>query len=313
MPLMRSIVLGCSVNAACADAHDLSGGTPSRFQKRIRRVAVIGGGPMAFGWAAYYFMRGFDVVAADPMRATADNLLQSVDSLLRTVSDPGQREAARGSLKLASDPDEALLRADFIQECTDGTPNSKVELLAEIDKCTRPDSIIATDASFSIMKAVQSSFHFGDRCIISRCPDLPHLNPFTFIVNCTGTSPLAVRQAMQIYARAGRLPIYFRGEVEAGEEFTDGLLAMFHREAVHLRELGIVGELDLSNFASWAPSLCCSALVSAMQPRKLSDRATLHSNEVAVGVSFEHPETASRSLDDRISADRISPSPACVA
>jgi len=309
---MRSVFFDGFVNAACGRPHDPSPGAPPIFQKRIRRIAVIGGGPVALSWAAYYFMRGFAVVAADPTGETTNNLRQSVDGLLATVLGPDQPGATSGSLRLASDPDEALPRADFIQECTVATASSKVELLAEIDKCTRPESIIASDASVGVMKAVQGVLHFGNRCIVSRAPDLPHLNPFTFIHSSAGTSPLAIKRAIQIYAQAGRLPVYLRGEQDAGEEFADGLLAMFRREAVHLCECGIMTELDLGDFGSWAPSLCCSALVGAMQPDKSSDRAALHNQRVsAVGVTFDHPGIASHSLHDRISANRISPSPAC--
>jgi hypothetical protein len=302
---MWSIISGRSQNPAGADANDPSRELTFSFQKKIRRVAVIGGGPMAVSWAAYYFMHGFDVVAADP--AQKGNLRQYVDSLLRAVLERNQPGATRGTIRIASDLDEALLRADFIQECALAKPNSKVDLLAEIDKCTRPDSIIASDADSSIMNVAQGILHFGDRCVIARSLDLPHLNPFTLIISCAGTSPSAIKQAMELYTRVARLPIYLRGEVS--EEFTDALLAMFRREAVQLRELDIMSELDLHNSRIWAPSLCCSALVSAMQ--KAADGV-----ERGLIRFPHHPDNTriarqSRSLS--ILRSGISANPACVA
>jgi carnitine 3-dehydrogenase len=323
---MRSIIFG-PVDSAWVGGHDPSREMTFSFQKRIRRIAVIGCGPMAVSWAAYYFTRGFDVVAADPAQKTTDNLRQYMDSLFGAVLDPDQPGATRGTLRLASDLDEALLRADYIQECATGKASGKINLLAQIDRCTRPDSVIASDADLSIMNAVQSILHFGDRCVIARSLDLPHLNPFTCVIKAAGTSPLAIKQAIEFHARAGRLPIYLRGEVS--EEFTGGLLAMFRREAVQLRELDIMSEFDLHDFGSWAPSLCCSALVSAMQaapdgihgafigfpdhPNDTSDRAALDDSEgSSVAVAFERSDKSIRSRDNSISGSGISPSPACV-
>jgi hypothetical protein len=131
-------------------------GSAPAFQKSIRRVAVIGSGLTGASWATYYLAHGFDVVAADPAFNTADNLRRYVDRALGAVSGlENQTRAPRDSLRLTPNIDEALLRADFVQECSDDGPNSKINLLAEIDKRTRPDSIIASNAS-------------GGRCQISR-------------------------------------------------------------------------------------------------------------------------------------------------
>jgi len=322
VPLIRSIIFGPS-----AEGHDPPVEMTFSFQKPIRRVAVIGSGPMATSWAAYYFTRGFDVVAADPAHKTTEDLRQYLESAFGTVLNPDQPGATRGTLRLASDLDDALLRADFIQECAPGKTSSKIDLLAQIDKCTRPDSIIASDAGLSIMNAVQSFLHFGDRCIIARSLELPHLNPFTYIIKPAGTSTLAIKQAMEFHVRAGRLPIYLRGEVS--EEFTGGLLAIFRCESVQLRELDIMSEFDTRDFGSWTPSLCCSALVSAMQtsldgidgafigvrdhPNDASNcPARRDSDGSSVKVPFEYSDKSFRSRDDSISRNGVSASPACV-
>lgn len=262
---------------------------------------------MALSWAAYYFTRGFDVVVADPARKATDRTRQDVDSLLNAVLNLDLSWTLRGTLKVTSDLDEALLRADFVQECASGTASSKVNLLAEIDKCTRPDSVIASDADSSSMNVAKGILRFGDRCIISRSFDLPHLTPFTVILNSAGTSPLAIRQAIKFYSRAGRLPIYLRGLVS--EDITRGLMALFREEAARLRELEIIGERDLHDFGSWAPTLCCSALVSAIQADNSSVRTTLHKGRASsVGPSDER----SSPHYGTISTTAVYASPACV-
>jgi len=266
------------------------------FQKPIRRVAVIGGGPTALSWAKYYFARGFDVAATDPTQKSAGNSRQVVDSLLSTVLDREQSGATRGTLKVTPDLDEALLRADFIQECDTGTASSKVDLLVNIDKCTRPDSVIASDASSSSMNIAQSILHFGERCIIARSLDLPHLSPFTVILNSAGTSSSAIRHAMKFYSCSGRVPIYLRGQVS--DNFTYGLLSLFRKEAARLRELDVMSERDLHDFGSWAPSLCCSALIGAIQAGNTS--------------AFERADKRFHARDSPIAVSKGSASPACV-
>jgi 3-hydroxyacyl-CoA dehydrogenase len=114
------------------------------------------------------------------------------------------------------------------------------------------------------MAAVQASSRFPERCIIARPLDLPHLNPFVYIVSAPKTSPAAIKQAMAFYGSKGKLPIYLRNEIS--DEFTDSLLRMFHIEVGRLREQNILGETDVQDFVSWGPHLCGTLLISAIQP-----------------------------------------------
>lgn len=290
--LVRSIISWHFGIPVRPESHARSHAATVTFQKPIRRVSVIGAGPMAVSWAAYYFARGFDVVFADPARQTVSNPSQEAHNLLSTMLGPARARATRGTLTVTSDLDQALLRADFVQECAPGTAGSKVDLLAEMAKCTRPDSLIASDINASSMNAVQSSLLFGDRFVIARSCDLPHRSPFTVILNSAGTSPLAIRHVIKFYSGIGRLPICLQGH--AGEDFVDTMLALFREEAARLRELDIVSERDLYDFDGWAPALCCSAVVGAIQSRNMLDKGLLHNLEGSwVGANL-HSRGASK-------------------
>jgi len=226
-------------------------GSAAAFQKSIRRIAVIGNGLTGASWATYYLAHGFDVIAADPAFDAADTLRRYVDSALGAV--PGletQTRGPRGSLRLTPNIDEALLRADFVQECSDGGPDSKIDLLAEIDKRTRPDSIIASNASGRTMKTAQAAARFPDRCVLARTRDLPHISPLIHIISTPATAAAAIKQAMSFYGSNGKLPIYAREEI--AEKFTDCLQAMFPGE-VRVRQQKIAGDAGVQRFASRFP------------------------------------------------------------
>jgi len=56
------------------------------FNKRVRRIAIIGTGVIGASWSAFYLARGFNVVATDPAPHAEEKLRRYVDSAWSDLS-----------------------------------------------------------------------------------------------------------------------------------------------------------------------------------------------------------------------------------
>ena len=263
-----------------------------RSERRIRRVAVVGWDAALANWATFYLNRGLDVVAVDPTSRNNEELCRYLGSAMRDVLQLDvPAGVTRGTLRFVSKLDDALARSDFVQECGHDRTNDNGGLLQEIDKRTRPDSIIATASSRDSINAVQASCRFPERWVIARSLDQPHVSPFVYIISAPGTSTTTIRQAMAFYCSVGKLPTYLRKEM--GEECTQSLLTLFRQEIQCLRDENLVEERDSRDFADWGSHLCGSLLVTAMQ---------------AIPSPAFH-KSGGRSLDSSECASRLVPTP----
>ena len=58
-----------------------------KYDKPIRRIAIVGTGVIGASWAAQYLARGFDVVATDPA-PNADSSMSTTISSTRNRKKP---------------------------------------------------------------------------------------------------------------------------------------------------------------------------------------------------------------------------------
>ena len=125
--------------------------------KPIQRIAIVGTGVIGASWAAKYLACGFDVVATDPAPNAEANLRKYVDEAwdqLKVIGlSPG---AARDRLTFTSNMQDALSKADFVQENGPERPDFKIKLFADMDDATPPDSLIASSSSGITMSVMQS-------------------------------------------------------------------------------------------------------------------------------------------------------------
>src|SRR6478609_3723899 len=125
--------------------------------KPVKRIAIVGTGVIGASWAAQYLARGFDVVATDPAPNAEANLRKYVDNAWDDLISLGlSTGASRERLSFTTDMNEALSKADFVQENGPERPDFKIKLFADMDEATPPDSIIASSSSSLTMSVMQS-------------------------------------------------------------------------------------------------------------------------------------------------------------
>jgi carnitine 3-dehydrogenase len=234
------------------------------LNKPIRRVAIVGTGLIGASWGAEYLARGFDVVATDPAPNAEANLRKSIDEAWDELKVIGLAVgAARDRLTFTSDLQEALSKADFVQENGPERQDLKIKLFAEMDDATPPDTIIASSSSGITPSVMQSQCKHPERCLVGHPFNPPHIIPLVEVVGGTKTSPEAIQQAMAFYASIGKKPILLRKEMPG--HVANRLQAALYREIMYLIGQGVVGVADADDAVSWGPGLRWGVMGPSLQ------------------------------------------------
>src|SRR6267143_6860166 len=225
-----------------------------KYDKPIRRVAIVGTGVIGASWAAQYLARGFEVIATDPAPNAEANLRKYVEEAWPALTDIGLSPgASRDRLAFTSAMNKALAQADFVQENGPERPDFKIKLFADIDHATPPDSIIASSSSGLTMTVIQSNCERPERCIIGHPFNPPHIIPLVEVVGGAKTSPDAVQQAMAFYASIGKKPMHLKKELPG--HVANRLQAALFREVAYLIEQDVLSVADADDAVSWGPGL----------------------------------------------------------
>jgi carnitine 3-dehydrogenase len=213
----------------------------------VGTVTVVGTGVIGGGWAAHFLRRGYDVVAWDPGPDAPDRLSALLDtawpSLERLGLSPG---AGRDRLRWAGTLEEALADTGFVQESSPEVLDAKVALLAEIDRLTDPDVVVASSTSGLLMTDMAVECTNPGRFLVGHPFNPPYLIPLVEVVGGRKTDPEAVTWAEAFYTVAGKTSLTMEQEVPGfvGNRLQEALW----REALHMVDSGqaTVRQIDAS-------------------------------------------------------------------
>src|SRR6202140_2563282 len=224
------------------------------YNKPIRRIAIVGAGVIGASWAAEFLARGFDVIATDPAPNAEANLRKYIDAAWPSLTALGlDKSASRDRLSFTPDLKKALRDADFVQENGPERKDFKVQLFADMDAATPPDSIIASSSSGLTMSVMQSACKHPERCVIGHPFNPPHVIPLVEVVAGAKTSSETVQQAISFYTSIGKKPIHVRKEMVG--HVANRLQAALYREVVYLIEQGVLDVADSDAAVCWGPGL----------------------------------------------------------
>ena len=222
---------------------------------QIRSVAIVGTGLIGASWAAQYLASGLDVIATDPASNAEGALRRSVEEaweLLTTIGvAPG---ASRDRLTFTADMNEAVSKADFVQESVPERLMLKARVFAQMDEVARPDTILASSASGLTMDAIQSACkQHPERCVLGHPFNPPHVMPLVEVVGGAKTSEATIERAMAFYASIGKKPIRLHKAVPG--HVGNRLQAALYREILYLIQEGVLSVEDADMAVCYGPGL----------------------------------------------------------
>lgn len=232
---------------------------------QIQGVAVVGTGLIGASWAAQYLASGLDVIATDPAPNAEAALRKSVDDAWELLTTIGLASgASRDRLTFTADVNEAVSKADFVQESVPERLMLKARMFAQMDEVARPETILASSASGLTVDAIQSSCkRHPERCVLGHPFNPPHVIPLVEVVGGAKTSEAVIDRAMAFYASIGKKPIRLRKAV-AGH-VGNRLQAALYREILYLIQAGVLSVEDADIAVCYGPGLRWAVMGPSLQ------------------------------------------------
>jgi carnitine 3-dehydrogenase len=232
----------------------VDGGADRPQPDAVRTVTVVGTGVIGGGWAAHFLRRGYDVVAWDPGPDARTRLATLLDtawpSLERLGLSPG---ASRDRLRWADTLEEAVAGTDFVQESSPEVLTAKVALLAEVDRVTSPEVVVASSTSGLLMTDMAVDCLHPGRFLVGHPFNPPYLIPLVEVVGGKKTDPEAVSWAEAFYTAAGKTALTMDQEVPGfvGNRLQEALW----REALHMVDSGQATVQQIDDSIAHGPGL----------------------------------------------------------
>ena len=199
----------------------------------IKCVGVIGTGTIGASWTGLFLSKGLKVLVSDPALGAENALASHLADIWPTLEEIGLAEGAsldnyhfcrcepRGSLRhcgfhTRGKPPRRDQLTTFIHIPFQNAPERldlKTKLIGEIDASARPGVIIASSSS-----GIPSSQFIGDckkdssRVLIGHPFNPPHIMPLVEVVPHPGTSPEAIKTALDAYSAMGKRPVLVKKE-----------------------------------------------------------------------------------------------------
>ncbi len=214
---------------------------------QARRVGIVGAGVIGGGWALHYLRAGLDVDVYDPAPAARGDLLRMAEANWPLLERIGLREGASPDRMTFHDRlDTAVTNADVVQENAPEVGLVKRRVLADIDRSTRPEVIIASSTSGFAMTMLQADCTHPERCVVGHPFNPPYLIPVVEVVGGERTDPASVGWLADFYASTGKRPLRLSRELPGfvGNRLQEAMW----REALHMVAAGeaTVEEIDAS-------------------------------------------------------------------
>ena len=273
----------------------------------IERIGLVGGGVIGAGWAARFLINGYDVAVFDPdpqiARKLEDVLANARRAHAKLMSGIALPE---GKLSVAASLEEAVREADFVQESLPEREDLKQEMLARIDKATRPDVVIASSTSGLLPTRLQSAMATPDRLVVGHPFNPVYLLPLVEICGGDKTSDAAKARAAALYQAIGMRPLHIRKEVDGF--IADRLLEALWREALWLVNDGIATTEEIDDAIRFGAGLRWSFMGTFLIYRLAGGEAGMRHFLAQFGPALKLPWTKlvapelTEGLVDRVAA-----------
>jgi 3-hydroxybutyryl-CoA dehydrogenase len=197
-------------------------------------IGVVGGGLMGHGIGYLLAMAGHDVAIYEPsaeVRAAIPQRLNAIADLLEDDPAPLTRIAIHDTLA------PAVAKADIVFEAAPEKLPLKQQIFAELEKLTRPDTILASNSSALPSTEIGRNLKHRERVVGTHFWNPPHLVPLVEVIQTEWTSDDVVRKTMDVLRDAGRSPVHVRRDIPGfiGNRLQHAL----KREAIALVAAGV--------------------------------------------------------------------------
>ena len=216
----------------------------------IETVAVIGAGTIGASWAALFLARGLEVDVYDPSDEAERYVGDYLETAWPSLEKLGLTQtAAPRKPSFFATPEEAVRRAQFVQESVPERLDVKHDVYRRIEPQLAPEAIVASSASGLLVREMQEGWSDPGRFILAHPFNPPHLIPLVELLANQRTAEGVLDRAERFYDACGKATIRLNKEVPG--HVANRLQAALWREAIHLVVEGVASVEDVDK-AVWA-------------------------------------------------------------
>ena len=180
----------------------------------IETVAVIGAGTIGASWAALFLARGLEVDVYDPSDEAERYVGDYLETAWPSLEKLGLTQtAAPRKPSFFATPEEAVRRAQFVQESVPERLDVKHDVYRRIEPQLAPEAIVASSASGLLVREMQVGWSDPGRFILAHPFNPPHLIPLVELLANQRTAEGVLDRAERFYGACGKVTI---GEMNWG-------------------------------------------------------------------------------------------------
>lgn len=210
-------------------------------------VAVIGAGSIGIAWAVVFASAGIAVRVFEKEETVRRSAAHEIDLKLVDLARAGiLREPAAAAVErvaICASLEEALLGAEFVQECVVENLAVKRALFAELDRLTDRSIVLASSTSAIMASQFAEGLAGRERCLVVHPGNPPYFLRVAEVVPADFTSPSVIAATRDLLVHVDIAPVVLNQEIE-GFAF-NRLQGALLREAYCLVRDGIVSAADI--------------------------------------------------------------------
>lgn len=221
----------------------------------VQRVAVVGAGVIGSAWVAHLLAHGHEVAVHDPAPRAYDQLTRHLEAARPALGALGLQTTGWSTrLHWSSSIDDTVDGATFVQENGPEGTDLKAALLAELDRATSPEVVIASSTSGTMpSQLAEMCPHHPERVVVGHPFNPVYLIPLVEVVGAPTTPQSTIDHAMGFYASVAKRPIHLRHELPG--HLANRLQAALWREAYSLVDRGVASVSDIDTAIAHGPGL----------------------------------------------------------
>lgn len=178
----------------------------------IKQIAVIGSGTMGNGIAHVFAQHGFKVSMIDISKEALDLALKTISSNLdRQVSkgslDQTGKENTLKNISVFTSIAEGCKNADLVVEAATENAELKLKIFTELDSCTKPECILASNTSSISITKIASVTKRSDKVIGMHFMNPVPVMKLVEVIRGYNTSDETNTLTFELSRKLGKIPV----------------------------------------------------------------------------------------------------------
>jgi 3-hydroxybutyryl-CoA dehydrogenase len=213
----------------------------------VRTVAVIGAGTMGRGIAHASALGGYRTILEDILPATLRRAGEEIRANLDQAVELGKVSVAEANaaferLEYATSVDSAARDADLVIEAVPEEMESKIEIFTQLDKFSRPGTILASNTSSLSITEIASVTYRAPKCVGMHFFNPVHKMKLLEVVKALETDADTLNTVVEVGRRMKKEVVVIR---ESPGFITSRINALIGNEAFQMLQEGIASAEDI--------------------------------------------------------------------